>query len=450
MSAVLRVSAMSTQTHSNSAGGAVGLSLESLLSARASVCPENIPGLDTGTLREALQKICQQILLRQADDGLWHSTENPNYQHRFYADSYAVRALIAAAEILDQPDYREAALKWVFNYIGQQRPDGGWWVGYSWGDNDNATDRSVVYVADAGETTVALAAAFHSLRQLQDKDLRADKIHQSLSLFRDFADLFRLRSGAMGLGYTERDFYRIGRGCGPRPFMQGHFRPFPFATVVTGINFNALMYSIDGKEKDWDKAMASLDWCLENSYVDVSIGSRHGEERLFGGKLDLMYLFRAMDLAYTCSTAPYDRVDGFNAAAEPTFVSVERQKLYSIWRYIMHLLADSQSDIGEWPVIQDDKALVGYSGPLRHRLYYLYALTAYLQHNGSIIPGDERIRRARDRQLWLCLEPQILSRHYGAGFAENQMPAGLWGMTLCELLRPGSTMPWRGKTSPFL
>jgi len=127
---------------------------------------------------------------------------------------------------------------------------------------------------------------------------------------------------------------------------------------------------------------------------------------------------------------------------EPTFKAVERQKLYCLWKYVMHVVADLQSQTGEWPILEDGKPVILYDGSLRHRLFFAYSLTTYLETFGTRDGEDVRLRQARDRQLWLCTDSTILQDHYGVCMTDaHVMPTGLWGMTLAELLEPGITLP---------
>ena len=385
-----------------------------------------------------LRRVADWLCDEQTDEGLWPENK---VNLRFYSDAYAVRTLLAAAHLFDEKTYLDAACAWLRTMVKTQRADGGWWVGYGIGDHDwqdEDVDQSVVYVADAGEVSLALVDAFHFLSANDATRELAEEVKGALVNFRRFTEHFRLRSGAMGLGYTRRDFYA---GHITRTFMQGHHRTYPFATAATGVNFYAGLFTVTANAEDWERAMQSLDWCLEHmGSASMDQGARAVESNDFR---DVIALHRVGDWVFDCSTSPRDEAPAETSGTpEPRYASSERQKLYAVWKYMMHLVVDLQSDLGEWPVMRGGEPAVLYDGSMRHRLYFLYSLTSYLA-NGSPVSGeDDRIALARDRQLWLCADRRILNEHYGVCLSgAHVMTSGLWGMTLAEMLEPGITLP---------
>ena len=417
--------------------GSKHVELEGRIASRAAAFPGSAssPYVDA---REELKRTCDWLVDSQTPDGLW---PQGRINLRFYSDAYAVRALLAARRIFGEARYLDAACRWLRYVLRIQRSDGGWWVGYSKGDHDYDdpnVDQSVVYVADAGEVSMALVNAFHVLDAEGSTRALADEVKSSLVRFRAFADHFRLDSGAMGIGYTRRDFYDPEHR--DRPYMQAHYAPFAFATAVTGVNTFAGIFSVTRDPGDWKKAMQSLDWCLEH----MSPGDAENRVSASAGNdgAGWLTLHRVMDWAFSCSAAPMDRSEGADPTPEPVFRSSERQKLYALWKYAMHLLADAQHETGEWPCFRQQKPLALYEGALRHRLFYLYSLTTWLR-NGVVRPlEDDRLVLARDRQLWLVADPGIRLEHYGVCTPDaHVMPTGLWGMTLAELIEAGITRP---------
>jgi len=261
--------------------------------------------------------------------------------------------------------------------------------------------------------------------------------------FRAYADQFRLASGAIGLGYTERDFYKSTPAAKVRrPFMQAHHRPFPFATAVTGVGFYAGLSAVTGDAGAWRDAMRSLDWCLENLRDE-----RQGElDPDAGRRLELRVLGRCMDTAFRCCPAPLDKAAPTRLSSEPLYQAPERQKLYGVWKYVVHHFAETQSDAGEWPLrAAEGDAIARFNTGLRHRMYFLYSLVSYLQAGHDRPEEDKPLRHAAARQMWLCADRDVLADHYGvAGQSCIIMPTGLWAMTLAELLRPGVTLPADG------
>jgi len=410
--------------------------LEQLMTDRAAAFPgsDTSPYLDD--VRAELKRVSDWLVDEQTDEGLW--PEN-RINLRFYSDAYGVRALLAAWHLFGDDRYLDAACAWVRYMVKTQRADGGWWVGYGIGDHDwddPDCDHSVVYVADAGEVSLALVDAWHFLDGTGVDAELADDVKRALLRFGNFTDHFRLRSGAMGLGYTRRDFWSSERV--ERPYMQAHHQTYPFATAATGANFYAGLSTVTEDPDDWEKAMQSLDWCLEH----MGATARQGNTVQSNDNRDIIALHRVGDWVFDCSSAPRDAAAPTDGTPEPRYVDSERQKLYAVWKWMMHVVADMQSDLGEWPVKRNNKPLMCYDGSMRHRLFFLYSLTSYLQ-NGSPVPGeDDRLREARDRQLWLCAEPTILNEHYGVCMSGvHVMTSGLWTMALAEMVQPGITLP---------
>ncbi len=410
------------------------LTLRGLIDARAAEFPGSASSPYVNPERE-LRGVCDWLVAEQNDDGLWPENES---NLRFYSDSYAVRALLSAWKIFGEKSYFDAAEKWLRYFMGIQRSDGGWWVGYGWGDHDwddDDCDQSTVYCADSGEITLALVNAYHFAMAGGAEALAGD-VKASLLKFRDFSDQFRLTSGAIGLGYTHRDFYQPDAGI--RSIMQGHFLPYPFATVAVGVGTYAGVYSVTGDDADWRKAMESFDWVLEHTRPETGKTLMYNDPH----KADIISLHRVADWAFHCSQSPMDPASGDDPTPEPRFAAHERQKLHCIWKYLMHLIADRQSDTGEWPVIQHSRQVVKYIGALRHRVIFPYSLTSYLGTHGADAVEDDRIIECRDRALWLYGEPTIQKEHFGVCVSGvHVMPTGLWGMTMAELLLPGVTMP---------
>ncbi len=419
------------------------LDLVGRLYARAAAYPGPSPATsgDVQAARAELRLVCDWLVQQQNDQGLW--VEN-GVNLRFYSDAYAVRGLLAGWRLLDEPCFRDAACRWMRYVLNLQRADGGWWVGYSAGDHDYDApdaDQTVVYTADAGEVSLALINAVHTLSGDKDTDDLARQATAALIRFRDFCEMFRLRSGGMGLGYTRRNFY-----CHDRkqelPYMQAHHLPWMFATAITGVNTYAGLFSLTGDATGWDMAMTSLDWVLDH------VAARHDPaERSVPANdaSDFTMLMRVMDWTFACCSEPMDEAGRIDPTPEPRFASPQRQKLYAIWKQVMHRLVDRQSELGEWPVYRGDQYLARYDTPLRHRLLFSYALSTYLGCMGNRNGEDDRLAEAMDRQLWLAGDEHIRQAHYGVCVPSvHMMPSGLWAMIQAERIQPGVTLPNRG------
>jgi len=404
------------------------LTLSAKVSARAAAYsgPEQFPyAVD---LHSELRRVADWIVKEQNPDGLWRQ---PNQTHMFYADAYAIRALLAAASILNCPAYATSACRWIDYILDHQRHDGGWWTGYG------GETQTTVYVADDGEIAMALVCAYHVFKRQPSMNDRARRLKEALLRFDGFIAQFRLTSGAIGLGYCLGDLYSGLTQPALNPVMQGHYRPYPFATVVSGVNVCAALYAITGNPQDWDHAMQALDWCVENSFIDTKTSMKHELK----AQVDLRLLHRCLDVAFMCSSEPFEMTAKDAVTPEPYFRSAARQKLYALWRYVLLLVAESQLGTGEWFGPYDDLEYMVYRYSLRHRLYWLYALTIYIQSQDLHGNANAVLTQARNRQFWLCADTFILRDHYGVCQNNPLMPSGLWGLVLAELIQPRITLP---------
>ncbi|NLF17761.1 MAG: hypothetical protein GX595_10955, partial [Lentisphaerae bacterium] len=115
-----------------------------------------------------------------------------------FIDNRGMRALLAAAEILDEPTYRRPALRWGRIMMERQRPDGGYRMGYG------ITSRGEeCYVADGGEIAVGIArlAADSTGRQRQE-------FMASLDAYMAYRESFRVPTGGIGVGWCLTDYGR--------------------------------------------------------------------------------------------------------------------------------------------------------------------------------------------------------------------------------------------------
>jgi len=59
-------------------------------------------------------------------------------------------------------------------------------------------------------------------------------------------------------------------------------------------------------------------------------------------QVDLRLLHRCLDVAFMCSSEPFEMTAKDAVTPEPYFRSAARQKLYALWRYGLLLVAESQ------------------------------------------------------------------------------------------------------------
>lgn len=146
--------------------------------------------------RQALKDLCDFLAASGADDGKFSGV--------YFIDSRGARTLLAGYEIFQEKSYRIGAIKWAKAMIAEQRPDGGYRMGYG------ITSRGEeCYVADGGEIALAMArvAAY-----ADEKDRRA--IQESLRAYFRYREDFRCEGGGIGVGWCLTDY-------GQRPLQPG-------------------------------------------------------------------------------------------------------------------------------------------------------------------------------------------------------------------------------------
>lgn len=140
--------------------------------------------------REALEQVAER-LLREADD----DTKVDGFA---FVDNRCMRVLLAAAEILDRNDFRRGAQRWGETMLREQRPDGGYRMGYG------ITARGEeCYVADGGEIAVAIARLAESAT-----GRRREALVRSLDAYMGYREGFRVPGGGIGVGWCLQDYGR--------------------------------------------------------------------------------------------------------------------------------------------------------------------------------------------------------------------------------------------------
>ncbi|MEN6641578.1 MAG: hypothetical protein ABFE08_03935 [Armatimonadia bacterium] len=146
--------------------------------------------------KQALRDLCDFLAASGADDG--------KFSKVYFIDSRGARTLLAGYEIFQEKSYRIGAIKWAKAMIAEQRPDGGYRMGYG------ITSRGEeCYVADGGEIALGMArvAAYADA-----KDRRA--IQESLRAYFRYREDFRCEGGGIGVGWCLTDY-------GSRPLQPG-------------------------------------------------------------------------------------------------------------------------------------------------------------------------------------------------------------------------------------
>jgi len=161
----------------------------------------------TVDVRTVLKQTADWFVDRQRADGRFSGVS--------FIDSRAARGLFAAGDVLDEPRYTQAALKWADAMLAAQRPDGGYRMGY--GDK-----QGICYVADGGEIAMGVARAMQYAR-----GKKRERYRRSLEAYMKFRESFRNREGGIGIGWCLHDyidnkkFDRLTREMRSRPFTLG-------------------------------------------------------------------------------------------------------------------------------------------------------------------------------------------------------------------------------------
>lgn len=158
--------------------------------------------------RQALRDLCDFFVQAAQADG--------KLSHVYFIDSRGARTLLAGFEVFGDPRYRDAALRWARVMIAEQRPDGGYRMGYG------ITSRGEeCYVADGGEIALGMAR----VAAYADPKARA-AILESLRAYMSYRDSFRVEGGGIGVGWCLSDY-------GKRPIV-----PLPTPTRVLAPELN--------------------------------------------------------------------------------------------------------------------------------------------------------------------------------------------------------------------
>ncbi|MEA3400110.1 MAG: hypothetical protein U9R79_02585, partial [Armatimonadota bacterium] len=149
--------------------------------------------------------------------GRWlmdNQTEEGNYSSIFYGDMYGARALRVLSKLTGDERYRRSALRAADMLVRDQRPDGGWWVGYG-------PPGELVFVADDGCIALGLVQLAPYCRPA-----RRRAYLDAARRFMDFREGFRITEevatdleasygeghagvlrGGLGIGYVLRDYF---------------------------------------------------------------------------------------------------------------------------------------------------------------------------------------------------------------------------------------------------
>lgn len=156
-----------------------------------------IESADTPVHGSATLTLDTRKALRDISDFFVDSArETRQFSKISFVDNRAARGLLGAFEVFAEEAYRDAALAWGETMIEQQRPDGGYRMGYG------ITKRGEeCYVADGGEIAVGMA-------RLIDYAPPADRPRfvESVKRYFEYRESFRVATGGIGVGWCLTDY----------------------------------------------------------------------------------------------------------------------------------------------------------------------------------------------------------------------------------------------------
>jgi hypothetical protein len=116
---------------------------------------DNLPAMTEARIRDQLRRDVEHLLAERLSDGRF-STHGAWYQN-----SFPIRALVSAGELLDEPAWRETAFGILDEFVARQRPDGNWASDYDDGEGclDHPAVAASANLADVGAMTLALGIA---------------------------------------------------------------------------------------------------------------------------------------------------------------------------------------------------------------------------------------------------------------------------------------------------
>ncbi len=113
-----------------------------------------------------------------------------------FVDNRGVRALLAAYELFDRPEYQEGAIRWGEATLAEQREDGGYLMGYG-----NYPVGDECFVADGGEIACGIGRL---IAYVPEKDRQ--RYVDSLNAYMAYRESFRCEAGGIGVGWCKSDY----------------------------------------------------------------------------------------------------------------------------------------------------------------------------------------------------------------------------------------------------
>ncbi len=200
----------------------------------------------TVDVRDTLLAVCDRLVATQQERG------DGKFSGVAFVDNRGARGLLAAYDITDRKAYLDAAVSWGEAMLAEQRPDGGYLMGYGY-----HADGNECFVADGGEIACGVARLIAYVPEDQ-----ARRFSQSLRDYMRYRESFRCEGGGIGVGWCRRDY-------GARPI-----KPLDKITKIYAPERNiytigctlaaATMHArLTGDPQDNDAAVRDAHWWLE-------------------------------------------------------------------------------------------------------------------------------------------------------------------------------------------
>jgi hypothetical protein len=196
-------------------------------------------------VRGVLQAICDRLVETQKERG------DGKFSGTSFVDNRGARALAAASELYGRSEYLDAAAAWADAMVAEQRPDGGYAMGYG-----KYPDGVECYVADGGEIACGIA------RLIRYVPTEKQKVYgESLREYMGFRDSFRCEGGGIGVGWCHHDY-------GARPVrhlekLTKIYAPEKNIYTIGCTLASATMYAmLTGEAKDKEAAIADARWWM--------------------------------------------------------------------------------------------------------------------------------------------------------------------------------------------
>jgi len=139
-----------------------------------------LPFMTEALLRDQIRRDAEHLITERLSDGRF------SLHGAWYENSFPIRALVAAGELLNEPEWSATAFQVLDDFVAQQRPDGNWASDY--------TDREEcpgglsaplsANLADIGTMTLALAIAAS-----RTNDIQAARWQAALETYADSVSL---------------------------------------------------------------------------------------------------------------------------------------------------------------------------------------------------------------------------------------------------------------------